>query len=86
MLKIALQIIFALSAAVTLVVGARALLKKRSLSQILDDVFYFVLAMIFSLPENVRFRRFAQAALLGIATAGAFLRFRRLRRQRLGRR
>lgn len=85
MLKNALQIIFASSAGVTLVVGARALLKKRSLSQIVDDVFYGVLAMIFSLPENVRFRRFAQATLLGIATAGAVLRFRRLRRRRLER-
>lgn len=86
MLGMALRIIFVLSAAVTLGMGTRALLKKQSPGQIIDDIFYGVLAMIFSLPEDIRFRRLMQAILLGIATAGAFLRFRRLRKQRLERR
>jgi hypothetical protein len=86
MLKMALQIIFVLSAALTLAIATRALFKKRSLGPILEDVFYGVLAMIFSLPEDMRFHRFAQATLLGIATVGAFLRFRHLRKRRLERR
>jgi hypothetical protein len=80
MLKIALRIIFPLAAALTLAIAVRAVWGKRSFRHVLDDVFFFVLAMLFSLPEDLRFRRVAQAVLLGIATAGAIFRVRRLRK------
>ena len=70
-------VICVLAAAATAAVIGRGLVTKRPFARILDDTFWGLIAIFFSLPENLRFQGLARLALAATLTAGFIWKLKR---------